>query len=425
MKGSKGVQKRGTGKLYRKPLRNLLWVLFLFFVLWSAVAWGKQVLERDRIETVAVQEGVVEVTAEGTGYVFTEERTLFAPAEGVFRPLVAEGERVPAGMTVAQIAATPDPGRVAAGLDQVQDQLDRLARESDEKTAQLQEQLKAKTDLLAEKVGRMKAALEAGEPLQGLALMGEVEALLQERQALLEELARQRRFTGEVKETWLSQQKDLEDLLRTTIYSVQAPVPGVVSFHLAGTENRYSRNRAMDIKVEELAASTDEPPRILEEGQRVKAGQPLLRLVDNFTLHLAVVLPGEDLEALAGKSRVTIRLPELGDWERACPILRVDGGGEKGLVVVELQDYRPELLIRPATTVQLVLERYRGLVLPRGALVRREEELGLYIIKGKEVTYRPVELIGGNDEVVAVRGIPLYQEVITNPHWVREGQKVR
>ncbi len=422
------VHRIGVKKWKRRPHRNLLWVLFLFFIIWTGAVWCREIIRGYSIKTILVEEGTVEKKCTGTGFLFTEELCLSAPADGIFQPLAAEGERVPAGMVVAQLVAVPDLEQRAAALEEATEQLAQLQQEGEVKEATLEESLIAKTEQLCEKVQELKGTLREGEVLESRTLTGEMRAILQERQDILAQLARQRSLSRESREALLQRQQDLEVLLAEMVYPLKTPVAGVVSYCLPEDEGRFSPPKITEFGVSELATlkEWEIPVYTTEAGAEVKAGTPLMRIVDNFTLHLVTLMSREEAQALAGKKRVTVSFPEIGQGEVNCQVLESSCEDDLGFLKLKVLDYRPELLAQRKLVVEITQARYEGLVIPRTALLAgKGQGVGVYLNREGGIAFQPVEEVGGNEEMVVVRGISLYDEVITNPARVREGQRMR
>lgn len=431
MEEGRKVRRKGIKKGEGRTRRNLLWLLFLFFIIWTGAAWCREMIRVRSIETILVAEGVVEKKCTGTGFLFTDEVCLAAPAGGVFQPLVPEGERVPAGMVVARVVAAPaDPaleGKIAA-LEAEREQMTQWQREREGKAAALEEDLAAKTEELSVKVQELKETLREGEVLSSRTVTGEMGAILQERQHILAQLTHQRSLTREGRETLRQKEEELAALLAETVYPLQAPVAGVVSYCLPADEGRFTSGRLAEFGVSEAAALMEReiPVAITQAGAPVEAGAPLLRIVDNFSLQLVTLLGREEVEALAGKKRVTVSFPEIGMEGVNCRVLDSTWEGDQGLLKLQGLDYRPELLARRKMVVEITQARYEGLVIPRAALLAGEGDgMGVYLNREGMAVYQPVEVVGGNEEMVVVEGLSLYDEVIINPDRVNEGQRIK
>ena len=167
------------------------------------------------------------------------------------------------------------------------------------------------------------------------------------------------------------------------------------------------------------------PVHVTRAGTEVEAGTPLMRIVDNFSLHMVTLLSGEELEALAGKKRITVGFPEIGQGEVNCKVLDSSIEDDLGLLKLQVLDYRPELLTQRKFLVEVTQACYEGLVVPGLPCWKERGGTGLYLNREGRVVYQPVEVVGGNEELVVVEGISLYDEVIANPARVREGQRIR
>ncbi|NLJ34389.1 MAG: hypothetical protein GX349_07355 [Firmicutes bacterium] len=418
---------KGVQRIAGRSRRNLPGLLLLFFILWACVAWGRNNLLQYNIKTFVAQEGLVEGKCTGTGLLFTDELLLPATAEGILQPLVAEGERVPAGTVVAKVLTMPNVGQVIATLGEMEEEARELLEELNAGASAGEELLIEKANQLAAKIQELRDNLHTGQTPHTQEIVKDIKELLGERQRLLAELAqRQRSSPGKGKELPLEEER-LAKLLPSTPVPIVAPRAGVVSFHLPGAGERFAYSKISETGVFEFAAleELEVHGQTMGAGVRVKAGEPVLRLVNNLAINVAVPLPATEAQLLENKKTGTIIFPELGEWKLDCPVVFTIIEGDRGVVVLELSAYRPELLAQRKLAVQLVGECYEGFVVPRGALLKRGPEMGVYI-KGKQgIIFQPVQVLGGDGDMVVVEGISFCEEVIANPAWVREGQRVR
>ena len=207
---------------------------------------------------------------------------------------------------------------------------------------------------------------------------------------------------------------------------VKAPGPGLVSLVVDGTERRLVVPAGESPPASQVLALKPEPRRT-QEGQMVTAGQPLARLIDNRQTRLCVALPPAEVQALAERTRVVVRFPDWQSEELAMKPVAVSPGDDRtyGTLTMVAQDWPEEIGQVHVVGVELVKERYAGLVIPSGCLVERGGRTGVYLVKKTLAEWVAVEVVGQKEGKTAVSGIPEGSQVITNPRWVRDGTIVR
>ena len=68
----------------------------------------------------------------------------------------------------------------------------------------------------------------------------------------------------------------------------------------------------------------------------------------------------------------------------------------------------------------IIPQQYKGVVLPREALVTKEQGSGVFVLETKKTVWHPVSLVGEAGNKIVVEGLGPTQEVITNPQWIED-----
>lgn len=207
---------------------------------------------------------------------------------------------------------------------------------------------------------------------------------------------------------------------------VVSPAPGVVSLVVDGTEGRLPVRPGASPPASEVLALKPRPSS-LQDGQLVAVGQPLARVVDNREWRLCVSLPPAEVRELAGRSRLRVRLPALGEEEFVLPVEASRPGDDRtyGTITLWGREWRQELARIRVLEVEVVKEQFSGVIVPRRSLVKKEEQVGVFVVKKTLAQWVKVEVRGEKGSRVAVEGIPEGSQVIVNPWLVREGAIVR
>lgn len=313
-----------------------------------------------RLRTAPARLGAVEELWTGQGLVVRREGVIYAPADGRLRLLTKEGEKVRPGDIICEINADGEVGAVPEALEA----LDRELRD-------VEEELRgASSD-----EERRSVALRAGVRRQ---------ELIKRREALL---------TGS----------------RRRVHLVRAASGGLVSFRLDGLEDAVAPDTPLhDVTVPRWQGW--EATRV--DGESVRAGERLARLVDDFEWFLFASASGE--RCLAVGEVVEVRLAG------ATSLMRVQRAEEregKILALLAGDALRPEYLHIRSLAVTLSKQRREGVLIPKSSLVRDTpaEDNSVYImVEGKPVLRR-LRVIARQGNVVMVENIPVGARVVTNP----------
>lgn len=204
---------------------------------------------------------------------------------------------------------------------------------------------------------------------------------------------------------------------------ISAPVPGLLSIQLDGLEGTLVPHGLSSVTpdfLEELAANT----RRTESGATVSQGSLICKVVENFVWYFLVSVPADDVRELDGAGTCRVRFP----FSRGEAVTgRMAYWGEEGdrvLLALEFDVDLDTFLNERFIDADIVIKRTSGIILPASALENQEDETGIYTLEKGTVRFRPVEVLAEAGGEVAVTGVPPGLSVITNPAWVREGQRL-
>lgn len=204
---------------------------------------------------------------------------------------------------------------------------------------------------------------------------------------------------------------------------------GVVSFTLDGLERTLTPSSWADFTAKKVSQLVSEPVSI-ESGMQVDTGQALFRVIDNYRIY-ALVFPEPDTTPSATQSlteggRCNLRFDSVAS--RLCSakvVSRVnatktqDDLGPDALLL-ELTDFPHELYYLRHVRTKIITKTQRGLVIPKQALVKRENGYLVYIPANLGVNVRPVTVIASDESQVICEGLREGQRVVVNPYLVHE-----
>jgi putative membrane fusion protein len=134
-----------------------------------------------------------------------------------------------------------------------------------------------------------------------------------------------------------------------------------------------------------------------------------------------------DVEQLEVSRSVNVRFPDIHDDVVRGQVYHLGERERNGLVlvVVKLEEAPDALAVRREVEVLVVLETYRGTVVPRRALLGRNGRTGVLVVVRNTARFQAVEVLGGDARQVVVTGLPAGTEVVLNPWLLREGSRIR
>lgn len=201
------------------------------------------------------------------------------------------------------------------------------------------------------------------------------------------------------------------------------PGSGMVVLSLDGLEGILQPSNLSEIDVE-LLRKKQAKPRHAADGSEVLQGSLLFKVVDNFFWYYIAELEREQFEAIKDRPSALLRFSFAPheDVRGKINVLRQED--ERVAVAFMFQEEVDGCFLERFVEADIIVRRNRGVVLPVSALLLRGEEVGVYTLDKSVVRYRQVEVIETGREQVVVRGLRPGLPVITNPAFVREGQRL-
>jgi hypothetical protein len=215
-----------------------------------------------------------------------------------------------------------------------------------------------------------------------------------------------------------------------TVYSAE---PGLLSTHIDGLENFNGPYYPQPLEsTVEIAAEDDENDDQndvvfqIKEGDLVDAGQPIIKVVNNWEWYFSLVLPlhpGRTLANLPGLEIIFAFSEQL-----SVPALlhhtEIDEQNQKVRLTYLIEKQIPGFEEARFTDAALIYNRRQGIIVPEEAIFDKSGQIGLYLNQGGRVVFQPVSIVQRRDGRAMVEDLEAYSMVITRPDLVQEGQRL-
>ncbi|WP_258359345.1 HlyD family efflux transporter periplasmic adaptor subunit [Moorella sulfitireducens] len=198
---------------------------------------------------------------------------------------------------------------------------------------------------------------------------------------------------------------------------IKASFPGQVSYQTDGLEKALRPDNLGNISYQELERLVELGCPVTA-GNQVKAGTAFGRLVNNLA-SLVVYAPLQEFPpGWQAGNRVRLKLP-AGDEVRAT-ITRLQDEGRQKAVLMTIASWDERWLNARRLEATVVLNRYRGIILPAAALSDGPGGgKGVYLLAARGIKWQPVTITARVGEMVVVEDLKAGTEVIVNPDLAR------
>ena len=357
----------------------LLLLLALVVIIQLGYHWlGDQFLAW-RLQVVAAEPGVMQEEVNANGVVTRLEETISSPAAGMILHLAAAGERFPAGSKLATIGVLSQAEMQALRGSEEQEPDEDLW---DQLTVYWQQVFKAEDDHEGEIVNEVTGDENSAPP----------------------------RDPGTFQEL-------------VVVYNEE---PGLLSTYIDGLEKFNGPYYPPPV---ESAAENDEQGNNgfqIKEGDLVDAGQPIMKIVNNWQWYFSLVLPLHPGRTLAG-------LPELEiifafSEQSAVPAIlyhsETDEQNQKVRLTYLIEKQLPGFDQARLSDAALIYNRRQGIIVPEEAIFDKSGQIGLYLNQGGRVVFQPVSVVQRQDGKAMIEELEASSMVITRPDLVQEGQRL-
>ncbi len=197
---------------------------------------------------------------------------------------------------------------------------------------------------------------------------------------------------------------------------------GLVSHYIDGME---IYNGALFLTEEEYNQKRGEGS-FTVEGDLLRKGEPLIKIVDNWYWRYNVIVPLHPGMILTGMREVVLAF----DF---APEGTVEARLENFEVDQDMQEVRLTYFIERQVSgfeqvrwaeALLFYGRQQGIIIPAEALLEKDYTEGVYLNRGGRVTFNPVTVIEQQEDQVMISGLEPYSLVISRPELVEEGQRL-
>jgi len=365
----------------KKSLKLPIFIALLFIVILLLYFYKALFMN-----TYTVINGEISESFSADAIIIKNEIPVLSPADGKVQLLVKSGERVRVG-TPLFIVTTDEKQKqhYQKEMAEIEEKIETL--EGSEGSSLIALNLINKS--IENTTEKLKEATESGEFDKVKLLKDELERLTNERKKLLE--------SNEANINLLKKQLNQiqEDLSKIEIVTY-ASDSGIVSLFVDGFEDILVPNRAEKISHAQLQAVSESAskPAI---GKNVRANQPVLKIIDNFSWYIAL----KPEKTLKEGREYYIKIND--DEKIKARLIKIN---EEGIGFFLVNTDLDSLLDSRKVKVEIILGTYSGAMIPKNALFTDDGgEKGVYIIERGKRRFKPVEPVIEDEYNVIVEGL--------------------
>ncbi len=422
---------RKSSKRITKKRGGFLGFLVLAFVL--VISVNSVLSYGNRMTTTVVRSGAEEDLISAEGYIFREQTVINAPSSGYLYCVMAEDERVSLGETVMHIYKNEINISANNELKNLEEKLEKLSGTAltgdvfSNDTAKIEQ-------TISQSLKRIPALGHTGN-LENVAEIEEaVNSLIEKRRIITGEIqavdnnAEIKRLQAE--KTAVEKKYNIERTL------VHAPKTGAFTARIDGLEDKLTLKALEEITPEYLK-ELDRLHAEAKTAEYANSGEPIGKIVNNFSWSIAAKVPADEVEGLQIGSRLKLRFPDISvdTVEGTVTNITPEVSG-KVILVVNSNKYVDMIYSSSRVNVEFVKSSYDGYRIPAKSLRMDGTTMGVYVIRNDKARFLPVDLIYSGKTWVVVSEkadntadgnspLKLYDELIVSAKNLYDGKVVR
>lgn len=415
----------------RKKRCRLILISFIFvYLLFRSVPS----LFAVAFKTVLPEAETIEDKIETEAIIIKKENLYKADGEGKMEILVNEGERVPKGTKIAQIALLNDTSTLKQELEELDKKIAILSKtEKDNRIVKNDE--KKVEENIENIVDDIQESISEGD-------YGRAENL-KEKLSIYD--SKQKDITG--KNTLINQSLDsLKNHREKVIKQISSNSinyfsgeAGIISFKLDGYEEIYSFNNKDSYSYSDFKEISDKL-KIVKNNDDVKVDDPIFKIIDNFEWYMIIKIENmKDISSYKEGDSLLLTGDEI-DGELRGYIKSIKKEKNNGLILCKFNSNFHKYYDKRFMRINIIKYKHDGFKIPSKSIVEREGIKGVYI---KEISgivkFKPIEILQKDDKITyissgdknsnikvkgsddLVRTVTMFDEILLNTINIKEG----
>lgn len=421
-----------TGKKRRKRAKNKLSVgCVTFLILLGIFVYGAfhlyTNLSASLIRTYILDIGEIANNIDKEMLIVREENVLRSPADGYISYYADDGDRLRKDGVVGKIQNEELRGDEGLNLRIIDRRINELRGGVEVKNPEQEiDQIDLRIDFLFSDI---QNRIREGEYSYIPSLKNELLTLV-ERKKLIQGASSLGDFTLEQLQT---QKEELENKIHAEKFYIRTKEAGILSFYYDGASDKLDVDKIRELRVSDIEHFEDKNQ--ITKKDKVRSGDVVATIVGNHRWYFITEVTKEDIKRVErGKLlRCTIDgevfRAELDDFYK-------DREGRfVGIFSVAAENY--DFTGRRRNTVKIEYKRSIGLMIRKDSVVQQENRKGIFVVDEVGVaTFKEIkEFLGENEDYYTIaydlnapkkeKAINLYDEIVSDPKGIKEGQRIR
>lgn len=393
----------------------VLSIIVISYIVYNAFAYSYSPIDTQRL----TEETTIEETIDFKGFALRDEKIIDTSASGTVIPLAHDGKRVANGDNIAVVCQNDDQAAAYTKLESLKQELERYKNINDPDGTQ---------ELSADKLNTKIS--DAYDDIMDAVTTGAYDELPDALTAYADKCATKQILTeGSIdlsaKLTSLENEIDALTAQNINYSSVKAPKSGYYINTIDGYESALSYKDALSLTSQQIESALNAEPAAV-------SGNSLGKIVESYKWYIVGETESQNSSYFKNGAKITVNFPKEGVNHVTMLVEKADTQGDKMTVVLSCSLMDETFANMRTEDMQIVTKSHTGYRVPSN-VIRFDEDnnTGIYVLRGKIITFIPVEIIYTEDDFAIIsssssngKSVRLYDEVIIKGKDLEDGKVI-
>lgn len=390
-------------------------IIVISYIVYNAFAYSYSPIDTQRL----TEETTIEETIDFKGFALRDEKIIDTSASGTVIPLAHDGKRVANGDDIAVVCQNDDQAAAYTKLESLKHELERYKNINDPDGTQ---------ELSADKLNTKIS--DAYDDIMDAVTTGAYDELPDALTAYADKCATKQILTDgsiDLSAKLTSLENEIAALTAQNINysSVKAPKSGYYINTIDGYESALSYKDALSLTSQQIESALNAEPAAV-------SGNSLGKIVESYKWYIVGETESQNSSYFKNGAKITVNFPKEGVKHVTMLVEKADTQGDKMTVVLSCSLMDETFANMRTEDMQIVTKSHTGYRVPSN-VIRFDEDnnTGIYVLRGKIITFIPVEIIYTEDDFAIIsssssngKSVRLYDEVIIKGKDLEDGKVI-
>lgn len=393
----------------------VLSIIVISYIVYNAFAYSYSPIDTQRL----TEETTIEETIDFKGFALRDEKIIDTSASGTVIPLAHDGKRVANGDDIAVVCQNDDQAAAYTKLESLKQELERYKNINDPDGTQ---------ELSADKLNTKIS--DAYDDIMDAVTTGTYDELSDALTAYADKCATKQILTEgsiDLSAKLTSLESEIAALTAQNINysSVKAPKSGYYINTIDGYESTLSYKDVLSLTSQQIESALNAEPAAV-------SGNSLGKIVESYKWYIVGETESQNSSYFKNGAKITVNFPKEGVNHVTMLVEKAAMQGDKMTVVLSCSLMDETFANMRTEDMQIVTKSHTGYRVPSN-VIRFDEDnnTGIYVLRGKIITFIPVEIIYTEDDFAIIsssssngKSVRLYDEVIIKGKELEDGKVI-